>query len=42
KALQTEDVETPLGKIKFDAKGDATGIGFSVYKIEKGVFVEQK
>ena len=28
KALQTEDVETPLGKIKFDEKGDATGIGF--------------
>ncbi|MBF0389412.1 MAG: branched-chain amino acid ABC transporter substrate-binding protein [Desulfamplus sp.] len=42
KALQTEDVETPLGKIKFNEKGDATGIGFSVYKIEKGAFVEQK
>lgn len=42
KALQTEDVETPLGKIKFDEKGDATGIGFSVYKIENGVFAEQK
>ncbi len=27
-ALKTEDVETPLGKIRFDAKGDAIGIGF--------------
>jgi len=42
KALHTEYVETPLGKIRFDDKGDATGIGFSVYKIQKGIFVEQK
>jgi len=42
KALKTEYVDTPLGKIKFDENGDATGIGFSVYKVEKGQFVEIK
>ncbi len=41
-ALQTLYVDTPLGKIKFDARGDATGIGFSVYQVQKGVFVEIK
>ncbi|MBW1894205.1 MAG: branched-chain amino acid ABC transporter substrate-binding protein [Deltaproteobacteria bacterium] len=42
KALKTEYVDTPLGKIKFDENGDATGIGFSVYKVEKGAFKELK
>ncbi len=42
KALRTEYVETPLGKIRFDKNGDATGIGFSVYKVENNVFLEQK
>lgn len=41
-ALHTELVDTPLGTIKFDEHGDATGIGFSVYRVENGVFVEQK
>ncbi|MFH2092503.1 MAG: branched-chain amino acid ABC transporter substrate-binding protein [Pseudomonadota bacterium] len=41
-ALKTEYVETPLGKISFDEKGDATGIGFSVYKVTNGQFVEEK
>ncbi len=41
-ALKTEYVDTPLGKIKFDEQGDATGIGFSVYKVTNGEFVEQK
>ena len=40
--LHTELVDTPLGKIKFDKNGDATGIGFSVYRVENGTFVEQK
>lgn len=39
-ALRTEYVETPLGKIRFDEKGDAIGIGFSMYKVENGVYVE--
>jgi branched-chain amino acid transport system substrate-binding protein len=41
KALKTEMVETPLGKIKFDENGDATGIGFSVYQVQNGAFVQQ-
>ena len=42
KALQTQFVETPLGKIKFDNRGDAIGVGFSVYQVRKGVYVEVK
>jgi branched-chain amino acid transport system substrate-binding protein len=42
KALRTEYVETPVGKIKFDAKGDAEGVGFSMYQVQKGVYVELK
>ncbi len=42
KALKTEYVETPLGKISFDDLGDATGIGFSVYRVQGGAFAEQK
>lgn len=41
-ALKTEYVETPLGKIKFDEKGDAIGIGFSIYQVQDGVYVEVK
>jgi branched-chain amino acid transport system substrate-binding protein len=39
-ALRTEYVETPLGKIRFDHKGDALGVGFSVYQVQNGVYVE--
>ncbi|MFZ0614447.1 MAG: branched-chain amino acid ABC transporter substrate-binding protein [Desulfobacterales bacterium] len=42
KALQTSDVDTPLGTIHFDEKGDATGVGFSVYQVKNGKFVEVK
>jgi branched-chain amino acid transport system substrate-binding protein len=42
KALRTEDVETPLGKIKFDDRGDAIGVGFSVYQVKDGKYVELK
>ncbi len=42
KALQTEFVETPLGKIKFDEKGDAIGVGFSMYQVKNGKYVELK
>ena len=41
-ALRTHMVDTPLGKIKFDAKGDAEGIGFSIYEVKDGKFVELK
>lgn len=42
KALKTSTVETTVGKIKFDAKGDAEGVGFSVYQVKGGVFAEVK
>ena len=39
-ALRTEFVDTPLGKIRFNEKGDALGVGFSVYQVQGGVYVE--
>jgi len=41
-ALRTQYVETPVGKIKFDAKGDAEGVGFAVYQVQNGQYVEVK
>ena len=41
-ALRTKYVETPVGKIKFDPKGDAEGVGFSVYQVRDGKYVEVK
>jgi branched-chain amino acid transport system substrate-binding protein len=40
KALRTTYVDTPIGKIKFDERGDAEGVGFSVYQVQDGQFVE--
>ena len=42
KALKTQFAETPLGKIKFDERGDAIGVGFSIYQVQKGNYVEIK
>lgn len=42
KALRTEYVETPLGKIRFDQRGDALGVGFSMYQVQNGVYVEMQ
>lgn len=42
KALKTEWVETPIGKIRFDDRGDAIGAGFSVYQVQNGKYVELK
>lgn len=42
KALRSEYVETTLGKISFDAKGDVIGFGFSVFQVQNGTFVEIK
>ena len=41
-ALHNNPVDTPLGKIKFDAKGDAEGASFSMYQVKNGAFVELK
>jgi branched-chain amino acid transport system substrate-binding protein len=40
KALKSSFVNTSVGKIKFDSKGDAEGVGFSVYQVKDGKFVE--
>ncbi len=40
KALQTEYVETPFGKIKFDKNGDAIGVGYAIYQVKNGDFQE--
>lgn len=40
KALKAGFVETPIGKIGFNIQGDATGVGFSVYQVKNGVFIE--
>jgi len=42
KALRTEYVDTAVGSISFDGKGDAIGVGFSMYRVVNGVYVEQK
>ncbi len=41
-ALQNEMVDTPLGQIKFDERGDAIGVGFSMYQVKDGVYTEVK
>lgn len=38
--LRTDYVDTPLGKIRFDAKGDAEGVGFALFKVQNGKFVQ--
>jgi branched-chain amino acid transport system substrate-binding protein len=40
KALKSEYVETTLGNISFDKKGDAIGVGFSVFQVQNGAYVE--
>ncbi len=42
KALRSEYNDTPLGRISFDAGGDAVGVGFSMYQVRNGVYVEVK
>ncbi len=39
-ALHSETVATPVGNITFDEKGDAVGVGFAVYQVQNGVYVE--
>ncbi|MFP4071135.1 MAG: branched-chain amino acid ABC transporter substrate-binding protein [Desulfovibrionales bacterium] len=39
-ALRDENVDTPLGTISFDQRGDAEGVGFSMYQVQDGVYTE--
>lgn len=41
-ALYSHATETPVGNIQFDAIGDATGVGFAMYQVKDGVYVEAK
>lgn len=41
-ALRDEWVATPLGIIKFDDHGDAIGVGFTMYQVQDGKYVEVK
>ena len=40
KALRTQPVDTPLGTIHFDDRGDAIGVGFSMYVVKDGIYQE--
>lgn len=42
KTLRSEFVETSLGKISFDEKGDVIGFGFSIFQVQNGTYVELK
>ncbi len=41
-ALHTKAVDTPVGSIKFDKRGDAIGVGFAVYQVKNGQYMEVK
>ncbi len=41
-ALRSNEVDTPLGKIHFDEKGEAVGVGFAMYQVRNGVYTEVK
>ena len=41
-ALRNKEVDTPVGSIKFDERGDAIGVGFAMYQVQNGQFVELK
>lgn len=39
-ALMSEYVETSLGRISFDENGDAIGVGFSMFQVQDGTYVD--
>ena len=41
-ALQSEYVDTTVGNITFDEKGDSVGIGFAMFQVQNGVYVTAK
>ncbi len=40
--LHTQVILTPFGEISFNEQGDAVGVGYSMYTVKKGKFVEVK
>ncbi len=41
-ALQKHKTATPVGNINFDDRGDAIGVGFAMYQVKDGNYVEVK
>lgn len=39
-ALHNNEVDTPVGRIKFDANGDALGVGMAMYQVKDGQHIE--
>ncbi len=39
-ALRSSPVDTPVGRITFDERGDAIGVGFAMYQVQSGTYVE--
>lgn len=42
KVLHTQVAQTPFGEIMFDERGDAIGVGFSMYQVKDGQYVQVK
>lgn len=42
KALRANYFDTPIGKISFDERGDAIGVGFAVFQVQNGSYAEVK
>ena len=42
KALRSVYVDTTIGRIRFDGRGDAIGVGFSMYQVRNGKYVQVK
>ncbi|HER63000.1 MAG TPA: branched-chain amino acid ABC transporter substrate-binding protein [Desulfobacteraceae bacterium] len=42
RVLHEQEVATPFGLIHFDDRGDATGVGFSIYQVQDGTYVQVK
>ena len=42
KVLHTQVAQTPFGEIMFDEKGDAIGVGFSMYQVKDGKYIQVK
>jgi branched-chain amino acid transport system substrate-binding protein len=40
--LRNDDVDSLIGKIRFDEKGDCIGAGFTMFKVVNGNFVDEK
>ena len=39
-ALRTNTIDTPSGSLKFNEKGDAAGVGLSIYQVKNGKYEE--